>query len=61
MAGRRPPTRPVAERRPWDWSSARMADTPAPCTVCGRPTILRHPDDPRRPQHKACEPELSTT
>jgi hypothetical protein len=41
-------------RKPWDWSSARVTDA-APCDLCGTPTILRHPDNPRIARHKTCE------
>ncbi|GKQ37192.1 hypothetical protein [Streptomyces sp. A012304] len=35
-----------------DWSRAIVGD-PAPCVVCGRPALLRHPET-GRPHHKVC-------
>lgn len=35
-----------------DWSRATIGD-PAPCTACGRPALLRHPET-GRPHHKVC-------
>lgn len=37
---------------PVDWRTARIGE-PAPCVVCGRPALLRHPVT-GRPHHKVC-------
>ena len=36
-----------------DWRRAAVRE-PQPCVLCGRPAILRHPENPRTPIHKVC-------
>lgn len=47
----RPPTQTTPTRL--DWSRAIVAD-PAPCTACGQPALLRHPET-GQPHHKVCD------
>jgi hypothetical protein len=49
---------PNIDDRLWDWSHARVAD-PAPCRLCGRPALLRHPANDS-PCHKVCADRAAT-
>lgn len=57
--GTPPPTTTPDDPRPLDWSRAKIGD-PAPCIVCRRPALLRHPVS-GQPHHKVCTEPVSNT